>query len=274
MNETKERSRLPEGMTLDQRTPTPNQSYDLRLNGAIVGTSEHQENWRSAKFWLFTTMEGSHRWVRQGHHHHDGAAWLKSAYQDEAEPDTAYAGSGAGYETNQKRKEAIEAYAVERITECFTPPGYQVENVGNLYLGYDLRVISYPDSQEWHIEAKGTQGACGTVEITEGEWRHNQNSCSAREDVLCVVSGITANPIGEDFECSGGTLEWVWPWEITERVSWEPGLVPVKYKYTVPALRYVGPIPPPLVPRPDPGTSTAATQCGNGSAVPGQPPAA
>ena len=242
MKGAKERSRLPAGMELHKRMPRPNQGYDVILDGATVGTSEHQDNWHGSKFWLFTDIDGTQKFVGEGRYYKDGAAWLKSAYQDGAAADAAPVGHGSGFETNQKRKKAVEDHAVGRIMECFPQPPYQVSNLGDRHLGFDIEVTC-PDGQVWHIEAKGTRGACGTVELTEGERAH-LGYCPAQGHALCVVSEIAADPVGDGFQCSGGKLEWVWPWKITEKIG-EPGLVPITYRYTVPLGRYIGPVPPP-----------------------------
>jgi hypothetical protein len=245
MTDAKERSRLPEGMSLEQLTPTPNQSYNVLLNGTFVGTSEHQAAWHGAHFWLFTNIEGVQRWVGEGHHHQAGAAWLKEADQPDKGVPPAHSGTDAGYDPNDKRRRAVENHAVKKLMDSFAAADYIVEDVGNRHVGYDIRVVSIADSREWHVEAKGTRGACGTVQITEGERRHNQTSCDAEADVLGVVSGIEAHLVGTDFECSEGIVEWVWPWSISQMVTWETGLQPDRYRYTVPEGRYSGPVPPP-----------------------------
>lgn len=94
MKGAEERSRLPAGMELHKRTPRPNQSYDAILDGASVGESEHQDNWRGSKFWLFTDIDGTQKFVGEGRYYKDGAVWLKSAYQDWGEADAAPVGHG------------------------------------------------------------------------------------------------------------------------------------------------------------------------------------
>ena len=245
MTDSKERSRLPEGMALEPLTPTPNQSYNVLLNGAVVGTSEHQAAWRGAKIWLFTNVEGVQRWVGEGHHYEAGAAWLKGTYQPTTSDHQAHSPTGAGFDPNDKRRRAVESHAVKLVMASFAATDYVVEDVGSKHVGYDIKVVSATDGWEWHVEAKGSRGVCAIVELTEGERRHNQSSCSAEADVLGVVSGIEAHPVGAGFECSGGLVEWVWPWSISQSVTWESGLTPDRYRYTVPEGRYVGPVPPP-----------------------------
>jgi hypothetical protein len=239
----KDRSHLPEGMKIIKRTPTPNQYYDVLLEGALVGNSEHQQTWRGRHYWLFTDIEGTQRTFAVGHHH-EGAAWLKGEYQDEAGPDAALVGGGAGYDPNSKRRKEVETYAVKRIMAVFPEP-YEVTPVGDQRPGYDIKVIC-PDGSEWHIEAKGTRGVCHRIMITEGE-RVHPDDCPALVHALCVVSGIRAEPEGEGFRCSGGTLDWVWPWSVTEEPG-DPRLMPDSYRYEVPPDRQ--PFPPPLAPHP------------------------
>lgn len=246
---TKERSKLPDGMNLIKRTAAPNQYYDVMLEGALVGYSEHQETWRGQRYWLFTDIEGTQKFVRNGRHHKDGAAWLKGEYENEAGPDTPPDGGGAGYDPDSKRRKEVETHAVKKIMGVF-PKQYKVCHVGDLWPrpGYDIKVIC-PDGSEWHIEAKGTRDVCVRVRITEGE-RVHPDACPVQGAVhaLCVVSGIHAEPKGESFECSGGTLEWVWPWKVTEKPG-DPGLTPEAYQYEVPPDRQL--VPPPLAPSTD-----------------------
>ena len=177
MKDVKERSHLPDGMRLVQLTPTPNQSYNVLPGNTLVGTSEHQESWRGRKFWLFTNLEGTQKWVSVGRHHQDGVSWLNGIYQGEAEAGSSPAGPSAGYQANPERRKAVEDHAVKEIMARFTEviAGCQPKNVGDDKPGYDIEVTC-PDDMTWHIEAKGTEADCGTIDITEGERRHNQES--------------------------------------------------------------------------------------------------
>jgi hypothetical protein len=240
-----ERAKLPAGMDLRKTSPRPNQAYDVLLDDAMVGTCEHQEGWSARKYWLFTDIEGTQIWVAEKHNYNDGAAWLKSAYQDSSPvaPAPVGHGGGPGFETDQRRKKKVEEYAVAQIMACFPAPLYQARHVGDSKPGYDIEVTT-PAGEVWHIEAKGTRGECGTVHITERE-RVHPSICQAPVHALCVVSGIKATPVAGTYECSGGTPEWLWPWTITQKPG-DPGLRPVEYLYTVPEDRYTGQVPPPV----------------------------
>jgi Family of unknown function (DUF6416) len=237
------RSHLPDGVRLIQLTPAPNQSYNVLLGDMLVGTSEHQESWRGRKFWLFTDLEGAQKWVSVSRHHEDGVSWLISMSKGEAGPDSSPAALGAGYQADPKRREAVEDYAVKVIIARFAEliPGCQSKNVGDDKPGYDIEVTC-PGEVIWHIEAKGTEGDCGTINITEGERRHNQDSACPHKHALCVISQIAVKPVGDGFECSGGVENWISPWKIAETVSYEPTLRPISYSYTVPTPIQAEPI--------------------------------
>jgi hypothetical protein len=121
VNGVKERGHLPDGMKLIKRIPAPNQYYDVMLEGAMVGTSEHQDTWPRREYWLFTDIEGTQRRFAE-RHHHEGAAWLKGEYQDEAGPQAAPLATGGGFDPHSKRGKAVEAYAVEKIMVQFPQP--------------------------------------------------------------------------------------------------------------------------------------------------------
>jgi Domain of unknown function (DUF3883) len=240
-----DRARLPAGMQLRQTSPVPNQAYDVLFDDAMIGTCEHQEGWPASRYWLFTDLDGTQIWVAVGHNYADGAAWLKSAYEDGPGPAAAPAPGqhhGAGHETDHDRKQAVEAHAVDQVMACFPLP-YDARDVGASKPGYDVAVTA-GDGQRYHIEVKGTRLVCGTVQITEGE-RAQLVSCTDAVHALCVVSQISALPLpGGGWHCSGGVLEWLWPWAIAQQPG-DPGLKPVEYRYTVPEGRYTGPVPPP-----------------------------
>lgn len=241
--EGKERNHLPDDMNIIKLNPKPNQYYDVMLEGALVGTSEHRDTWSRREYWLFTDIEGTQKRFAEGHHY-EGAAWLKGEYQDEAGPPAVPLATGGGFDPDSKRRKAIEDRAVERIMAEFPQPSYEVCHVGNQWPrpGYDIRVIC-PDGSEWHIEAKGTRSkdAFLRVQITEGERVHPED-CPAPVHALCVVTGIRAEPDGEGFRCSGGTPEWVWPWKVTEKPG-DLNLLPDAYRYVVPSGRHHRPPP-------------------------------
>jgi hypothetical protein len=242
VKEGKERNRLPDDMKIIKLTSKPNQYYDVMLEGALVGTSEHQDTWSRRGYWLFTDIEGTQKRFAEGHHY-EGAAWLKGEYQDEAGPSAAPLAGSGGFDPDSKRRKAVEAHAVKKIMAEFPQPPYEVCHVGDQRPGYDIKVIC-PDGSEWHIEAKGTRSRDTflRVRITEGERVHPED-CPAPVHALCVVTGIHVEPDGEGFLCSGGTSEWVWPWRVTERPG-DFNLLPDSYRYVVPSGRQT--LPPPL----------------------------
>jgi hypothetical protein len=128
-----------------------------------------------------------------------------------------------GRQKNIEVRLAIERYAVLTIAKLYSGLGYDVEDVG-AYRSWDL--TARRDSEEIHIEVKGSAGAREGVDLTEGEIRNAEDH---KPTDLAVVDGIgwTRTPSG--IECSGGRVR-QWHFWTPDRSA----LVATSYQYPLP----------------------------------------
>lgn len=92
--------------------------------------------------------------------------------------------SGAGFGTPETNK-AVEAFAVQHITQQYKTSGWTVTSVETAKCGFDL--VCKKDFREEHVEVKGTRGAEQSFIITAGEVR------KAKEDPLFVLCLVTSS---------------------------------------------------------------------------------
>jgi Domain of unknown function (DUF3883) len=130
-----------------------------------------------------------------------------------------------GRQADAKLRRATERHAVEMVSELYRNEGYSVEDVGD-YEPWDITARGA--TEEVHIEVKGSAGARGGVDLTEGEIR---NAEDYQPTHLVVVDGIGWIRTADGFKCNGGRVR---RWK-----SWVPcrsALIPTSYRYPLPRL--------------------------------------
>lgn len=139
--------------------------------------------------------------------------------------DTATAkSSGAGYQSDQAKRDACENYAMGRAEKRYKEKGFTVENKSPTE-SYDL--LCTKGKQVVHVEVKGTTTDGSEVELTKGEVESAR--VKGRRTDLFVVSNIKLKEINGEFTPSGGK----------ERVfeNWQPAqedLIAIRFRYKVP----------------------------------------
>jgi hypothetical protein len=129
---------------------------------------------------------------------------------------------GAGYVADPLLRRALERHAVQKASALYK--GWTVEDVGDRE-SYDLRVTK--DSEEIHVEVKGSSTTADTVELTRNEVQH----AHAAVTHLVVVDeiGWSRLPNGEIETIGGRVRHWS---------AWTPEdehLEPTRYRYQLPA---------------------------------------
>ncbi|MEV4751643.1 DUF3883 domain-containing protein [Streptosporangium sp. NPDC049248] len=137
-------------------------------------------------------------------------------------PRSAKRGTGAGRQSDPRKREAIERHAVDLAIQHYQQAGWTVEEVGK---PYDLRLTKA--GAERRVEVKGTTGAPTSVELTVNEVQHAREF---PEVDLFVVSDITVAGTTPNFTTSGGTVTLLSDWEPAEE-----DLRPTRFEYRIPS---------------------------------------
>ncbi|MFC7592512.1 DUF3883 domain-containing protein [Nonomuraea antimicrobica] len=131
-------------------------------------------------------------------------------------------GTGAGRQSDPRKREAVERHAVDLAIQHYRQAGWTVKEVGK---PYDLRLTKA--GAERRVEVKGTTGAPTSVELTANEVQHAREF---PEVDLFMVSDITVTGTTPNFTTSGGTA--------TLLPNWEPAdedLRPTRFEYRIPS---------------------------------------
>jgi hypothetical protein len=134
--------------------------------------------------------------------------------------------TGSGYLKDVVVRDAIEDHSVAWALSHFEEAGYLVKDVGDS-CPYD--VLATSDTEELHIEVKGSSGTATTVELTAGEVLDSSFE-GEYESVLVVVDQIewSREPSGTVFAKGGRPRVWR---------DWIPDserLDPTRYRYLLP----------------------------------------
>ncbi len=128
---------------------------------------------------------------------------------------------GSGYLSDPVLKLALERHAVARAAELY--PGYDVRDVGATR-SYDLDVTW--NTEEIHVEVKGSSGTADAVELTSNEVDHASTAATH----LVVVDQIEWSrlPDGQIKTHGGRVRRW------TTWVPHSEDLQPTRYRYRLP----------------------------------------
>jgi hypothetical protein len=135
-------------------------------------------------------------------------------------PQRRDANSRQGYGLSSPERRAVEQRAMECAREYLLGQGYSVKDV-SAKCSYDF--LAARESEQIKVEVKGTtSNQADAVMMTAREV--SLHSSGAEKTALAIVSSITLVQRGERPQCSGGTLEFIYPWDIGR---WE--CVPTAY---------------------------------------------
>jgi hypothetical protein len=136
----------------------------------------------------------------------------------------------AGRQTDEKKKKAVEDWAMKRATELLEERRFSVENVCNQPgLGYDLRAMSASGDVVIGVEVKGSIMERLAVDLQLSEVEFARVAGEAIRSLLIVVDSIECTAEGDSYRASGGRLR--------EYPDWTPedlALVPIAYRFTLP----------------------------------------
>jgi len=131
---------------------------------------------------------------------------------------------GQGRLTNQRLKDAIENYAMDKAFEYYKSKGYLTFDDSRKKLGYDIRG-ERPGSTKY-VEVKGTKNDGWCVFVTKKEVEF----AKSKPVDLFIVNKIEYKVIEEnfDYECQGGELRILSPWKPNSSKS---SLKVIDYKF-------------------------------------------
>ncbi|MBU2669522.1 DUF3883 domain-containing protein [Actinoplanes bogorensis] len=130
---------------------------------------------------------------------------------------------GQGFLLDQKKKVAIELYAMKRALEHYAARGDVLNTSRHASWDYEVDI----GNERWHVEVKGTTGDPIDVILTPNEVMHAR---SYPRVALFVVSNIDVRTGADDeFVTSGGKITHLHPWTIEDTA-----LRPIGYKYRLP----------------------------------------
>lgn len=133
--------------------------------------------------------------------------------------------AGQGYGLNAVERRIVERHAQSMAEDYFINQGYDVTDVSSNQ-PYDLHCVRETD--ELHVEVKGTTGEGTTVFLTRNEVKHAREN--AGQVALYVVSQIVLDRSGETSNASGGEVTLFHPWEIDQGT-----LAPMQFEYQLPS---------------------------------------
>lgn len=129
-----------------------------------------------------------------------------------ANPQRKNANSRQGFGLTGAERKAVEQRAMEVTHEYLTISGYKVKDV-SATCSYDYHVSK--GVEEIKVEVKGTTSELAdAVLLTAKEVA--LHSSAMETTALAIVSGIAFKQRGPQAECTGGTLEFIYPWDISK----------------------------------------------------------
>lgn len=117
---------------------------------------------------------------------------------------------GQGFGGTAAENRAVELYAMQRVIEHYAR--WVLDNVSDRKLGYDLEARNGSIVQ--HIEVKGSRGGPDGVILTANEVRWARANPDTA--VLAVVHGILLDASADPPLASGGTVQRLSPWLISD----------------------------------------------------------
>lgn len=133
---------------------------------------------------------------------------------------SAFGGSGQGFQSNIEIKKLIEDYAMQRCRKYFEKQGFKLEDV-SLLKPYDYKGIK--DGKEYFIEVKGTQTDGSKIILTKNEVEMSKKR--GKDMVLFLVHSIELNR--KTIKKGSGEVVKISPWKLDES-----RLTAVSYTYS------------------------------------------
>lgn len=122
------------------------------------------------------------------------------------------AGNRQGYGLTAEERKAIELRGMRVTAEFLKAKGYRITDT-SAKKPFDF--LAKKGDEEIKVEVKATTSPeIDAILMTKGEVDLHQNE--AGFTALALVSAIQFSERGEDPQCTGGELEFIFPWDITE----------------------------------------------------------
>jgi hypothetical protein len=136
--------------------------------------------------------------------------------------------NGTGYLSDTELRHALERHAVDWTLDHFDQLGYLVDDVGATN---PFDILAVGETDELHIEVKGSSGTSTTVELTAGEVRQASGS-EDYQSVLVVVDEIAWERDPQGIVVTSGGRSRIWhDWRPTDE-----RLDPTQFRYLLPPL--------------------------------------
>lgn len=116
-----------------------------------------------------------------------------------------------GYGLSSTERKAVELRAMDVVAEYLSKQGFELKNTSSTH-SYDY--LATKNGTSIKVEVKGTtSGMVDSVMMTSNEVELHTNE--AGTTALAIVSDIEFIERGEKAKCSGGKLEYFYPWDIS-----------------------------------------------------------
>ncbi len=147
-----------------------------------------------------------------------------SSFEDEVSEElenSAFGGSGQGFQSNIEKKALVEQYAMEKCKKHFSKDGYAVTDV-SLTKPYDF--LANKGRYEYFIEVKGTQTDGKKIILTKNEVKISK--VNGDKMILYLVHSIEINK--KSVKKGSGKVVIIKPWKLKESK-----LTAVSYTYNM-----------------------------------------
>lgn len=135
---------------------------------------------------------------------------------------------GFGRHLDDKKKRAVEQYAMKIAREYLEVLGYECEDVSNQKsLGYDFRASK--GDEIVGVEVKGSSITRVQIDLQVSEVEFARSSFGNIRSLLIVVDEIKCQGDSEPYITSGGIIRKWWDWKPNELA-----LSPTQFRYTLP----------------------------------------
>lgn len=135
-----------------------------------------------------------------------------SSFEDEVSEElenSAFGGSGQGFQSNIQQKNIVEQYAMEKCKNHFSQKGYKVKDT-SLTKPYDF--VATKENSEYFIEVKGTQTDGQKIILTKNEVE--MSKVNGNKMILFLVHSIELN--NKSVKKGSGKTLIINPWKLDE----------------------------------------------------------
>lgn len=136
---------------------------------------------------------------------------------------------------DDKKKRAVEAYAMKAALDYMQELGYACEDVSmQKNLGYDIRATK--KDKTVGVEVKGSLIERVQIELQLSEIEFARKAAAPIRSLLFVLDDITCKGAEEPFELSGGNVRRWWDWKPEDLA-----LTATQFRYTLPIKTKLSP---------------------------------